>query len=263
VLDERLPVVVLFYHRIADDRANAWTTSTRAFVRQIRWLRSHFEMISLEEVQRIVRRGANCRPCVSITFDDGYLDNCREAVPLLIKERIPCTYFVTVRNVLEGEPFAHDLLQGNRLPPNTIEQLKAMASAGIEIGAHTYTHADLRQVTDPEQLREEVITAGEHLQGELGHAVRYFAFPFGMHANLSSEAFELASQAGYEAACSAYGGFNFPGGDAFHLQRVGVGDSLVSMKNAATLDPRRLRVPRFEYQVPGTSDRVAPVGSAE
>ena len=141
--------------------------------------------ISLEEAQRRIAGGGNCRPAVSITFDDGYAENCVGAIPLLVKERIPCTYFVTVRNVLWGEPFAHDLVGGNSLPPNSLDQLRAMAAAGIEIGAHGYTHADLGQWPIP-ALRREVVTAGEELHAALGRPVRYFAFPFGLHANLSA-----------------------------------------------------------------------------
>ncbi|MFV2003112.1 MAG: polysaccharide deacetylase family protein, partial [Paracoccaceae bacterium] len=84
-------------------------------------------------------------------------------MPLLIREGIPCTYFVTLPNVLDGQPFAHDLARANTplpntalpntpLPntplPNTPEQLRAMAAAGIEIGAHTYTHPDLARIAD-------------------------------------------------------------------------------------------------------------------
>ena len=155
----RSPICVLFYHRIADDRANSWTISHDLFARQIGWLQKHFEMISLAEAQRRIRSGANSRPAVSVTFDDGYAENCRRAIPLLVKERIPCTYFVTARNVLEGEPFPHDLAGGNRFAPNNVEQLQAMAAAGIEIGAHSYTHADLGLVADPRQLRFEVVAA--------------------------------------------------------------------------------------------------------
>ena len=96
-----LPAMVLYYHRIADDRANPGRFPNAMFRRQIRWLRKRFPFVSLEEAQRRIRRGYNRQPCVSITFDDGYADNCQQAIPLLIRERIPCTYFVTVRNVLE------------------------------------------------------------------------------------------------------------------------------------------------------------------
>jgi peptidoglycan/xylan/chitin deacetylase (PgdA/CDA1 family) len=255
----RVPVVVLAYHRIADDRANAWTMSQRTFTRHVAWLRKHFELISLEEAQRRIVGGGNCRPAVSITFDDGYADNCGQAIPLLVKERIPCTYFVTVRNVLSGEPFAHDLAAGRSLPPNSLEQLQAMAAAGVEIAAHSYSHADLGRITDPIALDREVVTAGEELRAALGRPVRYFAFPFGQHANLNAAAFALARQAGYEAVCSAYGGFNFPGDDAFHLQRVVVGDDMIHLKNWTTVDPRKLKTPRFVYDGPLQKTENAPL----
>src|SRR4051794_36738330 len=73
----RAPVTILYYHRVAEDRANAWTTSPRVFARQIRWLQAHFDLVSLEEAQHRIKSPRNERPAVSITFDDGYADNCR------------------------------------------------------------------------------------------------------------------------------------------------------------------------------------------
>jgi peptidoglycan/xylan/chitin deacetylase (PgdA/CDA1 family) len=251
---DRLPAIVLYYHRIADDGANPWTVSNAMFVRQIRWLQERFEMVSLDEVQSRICHGYNPQPCVSITFDDGYADNCQQAVPWLIRQRVPCTYFVTVRNVLNEEPFSHDLVMGRPLAPNTLEQLRAMAMAGIEIGVHAYTHADLGAIVDPRLLHYEVVAAKEDLQAALGRSVRYFAFPYGLHANLNPAAFELAKTAGYAGVCSAYGGFNFPGDDPFHLQRIPVGNDMIHLKNWVTVDPRKLRTPRFSYQTPATSD---------
>src|SRR5664280_674427 len=92
VSKDHLPVIVLFYHRIADDRANPWTTSNAMFFRQIHWLRERFQFISLRDAQQRIGCGHNPQPCISITFDDGYADNCQQAMPWLIKERIPCTY---------------------------------------------------------------------------------------------------------------------------------------------------------------------------
>ena len=133
----KAPVMVLFYHRIADDQGSPWTLSNRGFAEQIRWLKDHFEMVSLAEAQRRIANRHNVRPMVSITFDDGYAANCDEALPLLIAEKIPCTYFVTSRCVLEQQPFPHDVVKSCAAWPNTLEQIRAMAVAGIEIGAHT------------------------------------------------------------------------------------------------------------------------------
>lgn len=246
VLAGRMPVVVLFYHRVADDFAGGWTVSNRTFARQILWLKRHFEFIPLDEAQQIIRSGENRRPCVSITFDDGYADNCHEAVPLLIKERIPCTYFVTARNVLEGVPFPHDVAAGHPLPPNSLDQLRAMAAAGIEIGAHTYTHPDLGRLSDPDKLRREIITAGEALADAIGRPMRFFAFPFGQHRNITPAAFHMAREAGYDAVCSAYGGYNFPGDDPFHIQRIAGDPWTIRLKNWTTIDPRKLAIRRYE-----------------
>ncbi|NLE39268.1 MAG: polysaccharide deacetylase family protein, partial [Pirellulaceae bacterium] len=55
----RVPIVVLFYHRVADEMPNDWTVSSALFNRQIDWLQSRFELISLGEAQRRLRDGYN------------------------------------------------------------------------------------------------------------------------------------------------------------------------------------------------------------
>jgi peptidoglycan/xylan/chitin deacetylase (PgdA/CDA1 family) len=246
----RIPAIVLYWHRIADDRATPWTTPTALFIRQIEWLRKRFPLVSLEEAQQRIRRGDNRRPCISVTFDDGYADNLRHAIPFLIEKHIPCTYFVTVKNVLEGKPFEHDLNLGQRFAPNSPEQLVAMAAAGVEIGVHSFNHVDLGAIDDPLTLYHEVVASKEELQKVLGRCIRYFAFPYGFYDNLNRTAFALAKKAGYAGVCSAYGGFNFPGDDPFHLQRISADDSLIRLKNWVTLDPRKLHLTRFEYETP-------------
>jgi peptidoglycan/xylan/chitin deacetylase (PgdA/CDA1 family) len=246
----RSPAIVLFYHRIADDGANSWTASNAIFKRQICWLKRHFEMVSLDEAQRRIRVGRNERACVAITFDDGYADNCREALPLLIDERIPVTYFVSTHHILTGVPFAHDLARGYPLAPNTPRQIQDLARAGVEIGAHTRTHADLGRIADADRLHDELVVARQELEELTDTQVRYFAFPYGQHVNLSPTAFQLAHDAGYEGVCSAYGGFNFPGDDPFHLQRIHVDDDMIRLKNWVSVPAYKLRsVKRYRYQI--------------
>ncbi len=108
----QMPAIVLFYHRVADHSLTAWTMPTKTFARQMQWLKQHFELVSLSEAQRRIRSGNNRRICVSVTFDDGYADNCDFAIPLLVREGIPCTYFVTMDHVTQGLPFAHDVALG-------------------------------------------------------------------------------------------------------------------------------------------------------
>ena len=141
-------------------------------------------------------------------------------MPLLLKHEIPFTYFVSTNHVLGGQPFPHDVEAGQPLAPNTPDQLRAMASVGVEIGAHTRTHVDLGGSVTPAQLNDEIVGCKHELEDMLGREVRYFAFPYGLHENLSTEAFRVARGAGYRGVCSAYGGYNFPGDDPFHLRRI-------------------------------------------
>lgn len=236
------PLMILFYHRIADSQPNDWTMSNACFAEQIDWLQAHFDLISLSELQRRIRSDSNRRPAVSITFDDGYADNCTAALPLLLKRQIPVTYFVSLQHVAHGEPFPHDVAAGTPLRPNTLLELRQMSREGIEIGAHTRTHADLGKIRDAQVLFDEVVTARDELAAAIGCEVRYFAFPFGMPQNMTADAFELARAAGYAGVCSAYGGYNYPGEEAFHLQRMHGDPLLLRLKNALSVDPRKERM---------------------
>lgn len=245
--EKRAPITTLFYHRVADDHPNDWTIGFERFQAHIEWIRERFEIITLTEAQHRIGSEENRTPAVCITFDDGYADNSREALPWLLDEKVPFTYFVSTDHIAEGKPFAHDEEAGVPLAPNSIEELRVLADAGVEIGAHTRSHADCGKIDDEEQLYEEIVGSKRDLEAMINRPVRYFAFPYGLHENLSKAAFRIAFQAGFWGICSAYGGYNFPGDDSFHLQRIHGDPSWARFCNWLTVDPRKLkRVERFD-----------------
>lgn len=245
---QRAAVMVLFYHRVADCDLTEWSITNRLFREQIDYLAANFDLVSLAEAQRRVVEG-NDRPAVAITFDDGYAENCEEAIPLLIERRVPVTYFVTTHYVRTGESFPHDLTTGKPFRPNTIAQLREMATAGIDIGAHTRTHPNLGAIHDPARLADEVLGGRNELADWLGRPIPYFAFPFGQHENLNREVFRLCRKAGVAGVVSAYGGYNFPGDDPFHLQRIHGDPDMLRLANWLSVDPRKQSlVRRYEYQ---------------
>jgi peptidoglycan/xylan/chitin deacetylase (PgdA/CDA1 family) len=242
-----VPVSVVFYHRVDNQHLNDWTITESRFLEQINWYQENFDLVSLEEAQKRIDSGFNDRPTLSITFDDGYADNCSFALPLLIERQIPFTYFVTTLHTLGQEAFPHDKAEGLPLPTNTKESLIALAAAGVEIGAHTRTHPDLGKLSDPQQLFDEVITATRELEEAIGKDIKYFAFPFGQVENLNSDVFRLCKEHGFKGVCSAYGGLNFVGDESFHLQRMHGDPKISRMKNWLTYDTRVLNKQRFQY----------------
>lgn len=236
------PVSVLFYHRVADNHPNDWTMSRDGFRRQMNWLRDHAELVDVEGVQDRVSHGNHKELVASVTFDDGYADNCDFAIPFLVEAKIPVTYFVALSFVKGNLTFPHDKKHGQHLAPNTIDQLKEMVQAGVEIGAHTDTHCDLGKITDPDRIRDEIVSATLELGDLVGQPIRYFAFPYGQADNLSASAARMAAtEAGIKGVCSAFGAYNLPGNDPFHIRRFHGDPEFTRWRNWVSIDPRKLQ----------------------
>ncbi len=227
----QVPVNVLFYHRVANTLVNPWTISCSGFQAQIEWVVRHFEVVTLDECQRRIARGHNSVPTVAITFDDGYAENMEFAIPFLIERSIPFTYFVTLGNIVSGQPFQHDVAAGQPLEVNTVESIRALANCGVTIGAHTRWHPSLATLDDPAVLHDEVVTATHELSGIIGRPVRHFAFPFGTVAAVSRAGFRMALDAGIQCVCSASNGTNLPGDDSVHLARIHGDPCLARVRN--------------------------------
>jgi peptidoglycan/xylan/chitin deacetylase (PgdA/CDA1 family) len=256
----RLPVYVLFYHRVSDGFPTPWTISCQEFEAHINWLENEFEFVSLQAAQEIVSSGENRRPRLAITFDDGYAENMEFALPLLLERRIPTTYFVTWGNVVEQRPFGHDLALGQPLAVNSVDSIRAIANAGIEIGAHSRTHLDLGEINDPDVIFDEVITAGRELSQAISSPIRYFAFPFGQAANLNATAIQYLQTEGYAGCCTAFGGSNAIGGDPFQINRIHGDPSLARIKNWLSFDPRLESASR---STPGAKVRLPGLDTAD
>lgn len=239
----RMPIAILFYHRVAQtDCDNPWSISFDNFRRHLDWLQQNSLMVSLAEAQRRIRSSNNDQLAVSITFDDGYSENADFAIPELVARQIPVTYFVTTDFVETGAAFPHDLQQGTPRKPNSLSQLKEFSRMGVELGAHTKSHANLGSINDPERLRDEIEGCILKLHQWLDPVpCRYFAFPYGKPQNMSQQAVDLLRELGIEAFCSAYGALNWPGDQGFHLRRIHGDPGLERLKNWLTLDARKLK----------------------
>ncbi len=105
-LFRRLPardlLLVLNYHRIGspDDDIfdpNVFSATVDNFAEQISYLKSHVDLITLDEALAFVEgtnRDKAPRFRVLVTFDDGYLDNYKLAFPILRSYGVPAVFFL-------------------------------------------------------------------------------------------------------------------------------------------------------------------------
>lgn len=236
------PASILFYHRVADTHLNPWTITNANFIQHLDWVAKHARFASLDDIRTSQLNGHRSVPMVGLTFDDGYSENCDQAIPTIVERKIPCTYFVTTHFAETGEPFPHDIAAGQPLRPNTIAEVRRMADAGVTIGAHSHSHVDFGKPLSDAQLKIEIVDVRKKLQDWSQQPVRYFAFPYGLKNNFSQRAIDCLFEAGFECFVSAAGGLNWPGHDANHLERIHGDPGMAALTNWLTLDPRKLKL---------------------
>jgi peptidoglycan/xylan/chitin deacetylase (PgdA/CDA1 family) len=104
-----------------------------------------------------------------------------------------------------------------RVPLLTADELRHWAGQGIEFGAHSRTHADLRKLRGA-VLREEVAGSRADLEKLLGREVCSFAYPFGFY----DDEVRAAVAEAFPLCFSVDGGMNDRNTDLLHLRRTRV-----------------------------------------
>lgn len=186
------PPLALAYHGVDD--VSLRRDPDHLFVRpqdlrrQIEKLREWgYELVTFGDLAADVRPGR-----VALTFDDGLVDNLTELVPILQEFRAPATVFV-VSGWL-GQP--HPAAPWTRIV--TDGELRELRQAGIEIGGHSATHADLSALPYEDAL-DELSRGKQELEELLGEGVEVAAYPYG---RTSPDAIRAVRDAGFRAACS-------------------------------------------------------------
>jgi peptidoglycan/xylan/chitin deacetylase (PgdA/CDA1 family) len=189
------PPLALAYHGVARvpwraDRHRLFVRPQQV-VRDLERLRSWgYELVTFGDLATAVRHGAG-EGKAALTFDDGLRDNLEHLAPLLAAHRAPATVFV-VSGWLGG---THPDTDG--APMLRPADLAALVGAGLEVGAHTATHADLRNLADA-QIEAEWQACRHVLEDLTGRPVTIGAYPYGAADERVRRA---TAAAGIEVAC--------------------------------------------------------------
>jgi peptidoglycan/xylan/chitin deacetylase (PgdA/CDA1 family) len=213
---------VLLYHRVSDDARDNLTVGIEQFDRQMEWLSDRCQALTLEQLLALEHVPTPERPIVSVTFDDGYLDNYMFAAPILERHGIPASFFVSTGLIGTDRPFPHDVRRGNARPRTmTWKHVRSLHDRGFTIGSHTVNHVDC--AAEPEAtVAMELAQSMADLKRHLGIAEVYFAYPFGGRQHMTPQRLELVKKSGYKACLSAYGGSNVGRVDRFNVLRGGI-----------------------------------------
>jgi peptidoglycan/xylan/chitin deacetylase (PgdA/CDA1 family) len=217
---DSLRVPILLYHSIAPNHPGQTAeqreldVDTATFRQQMDYLAAnHFNVVSLSAlVDALQGKGSVPPRSVVITFDDGWLTQYENALPILQRLHFTATFFVITKQVGLGPKYM------------TLEQVQALQRAGMTIASHSRTHCDLTKANTAE-LRSEIAGSRADLQKMLGINTDLFAYPYGAWNKRVAAA---ARGAGFRAARAAAGGAWNDLADQFSLHSVVATDDMAA-----------------------------------
>jgi peptidoglycan/xylan/chitin deacetylase (PgdA/CDA1 family) len=214
-------IPVLMYHRVVEsaDAADRHfiNITTTLFAEQMSYLRDHgYQPIALDEVPLAIGEHSSWSKPVAITFDDGYRDTYTHALPILQQFGMTATVMLVSDRI--GGCSTWDAGKSADASLLSLDEIKALANAGISFGAHTAVHSSLPDIS-LESARHELASSKAKLEALLGHEVSTLAYPYG---RTTPEICRLAEEAGYTVAFGvdhdSHSMFNFNRIDAARYQ---------------------------------------------
>lgn len=191
-----------------------------AFRRQMRWLRRFgYRGLSMRDILPYVR-GEKQGRVVGITFDDGYRNVYRNALPVLRECGFTATNYFVVRQLDGGNVWDYDkgIAHADLM---SAEEMRDWAGQGMEVGSHTLDHPYLPKLSDAE-AQLQIAASREELESLVDEPVTAFCYPYGGE---TARLREITRACGYTNATTTAGGLARADDDPFGLPRVTVARS--------------------------------------
>ena len=209
--------VVLCYHDVVagpevDDPWNVTAAQLRTHLRVVR--RLGFRFVTLADLTGRALRGEPVDSLAALAFDDALAGVARHGLPILHELGVPSTLMTVSRAWGRPPPW----WPGAERTMTRAELAEAVAH-GIDLAAHTRSHASLTALADGPTgpLRDEVAGCRDELEDLTGAPVDLFAYPFGHH---DPAVRAQVQEAGYAAAFTFLNGRVEPVGPGLDRHRL-------------------------------------------
>jgi len=195
-----VPIPILTYHQIdtAPSKGAAYRSlyvSPNSFARQMAFLKLlGYRGLSMSALMPYLK-GERVGKVVGITFDDGYLNNLTNALPVLLKYGFSSTCYAVSQQLGMTNIWDRDV-GVEQAPLMNVSQLRQWVEGGQEVGAHTRHHVRLTQV-DPSICLDEISLCKSELEDMIASSVAHFCYPYG---DYTENQVAMALAAGFESA---------------------------------------------------------------
>jgi peptidoglycan/xylan/chitin deacetylase (PgdA/CDA1 family) len=219
--------VILTYHGISN-HSSFNCVAKDLFRDQIAWLKENYIVVPLFElIKNIGSRNTKKAHMASLTFDDGYVNFCEHAVPILEEYGCHATAFIPSGKVGCHNDWDEGEKGFQKMPIMSYQQLRELPEEIVEIGSHGISHIALGKLASHE-VQREIFESRSEIEQKIGRRVRFFSYPFGsypfQYRAESNQNIKLLLSA-YAGACTIWWGRFNEQKDIYALRRIGIWES--------------------------------------
>ena len=206
---------VFVYHRFGENKYPSTNIKMLQFKKHIEELKkNNYNVVPLEEiVDSLINKRNLPTKAVALTIDDAFLSIYKKAWPILKKNNLPFTIFVSTEQIGKTPTYMN------------WNQIRELAKSGVSIGHHTKSHYHL-VTKDRETIINEIEEASEVFLKELGYIPDIFAYPYGEY---SSEIKEIV-KSNFKAAFGQQSGGIYNEIDLYELPRFSLNEQYGDLK---------------------------------
>jgi len=210
--------IILAYHGVQDEQ-HPRCIRTIDFRDQMKYISENYNVLNLNDLREKIFSNADGL-YMSITFDDGYKNIIKGALPILKKYNLPATIFLPVECIgtqnewdkKRHEPLLEIMDQADI--KNILKNYK-----NIFFGSHGMDHLILSKLSNS-NIGHEVLRSKKNLEDRFDITVDTFSFPHGGYLEYDKRVINEVLKNGYNLAVSTrFGRYNTVD-DMFQLKRL-------------------------------------------
>jgi len=165
-------IPVIYYHNVVEDGNGRrfMHTDISVFKNHMEYLKINgYKTYTFKEIPKKFTKKSNSKEVI-IAFDDGFLSNYTIVFPLMKKLGLKFNIFLAVENMEKQNK--------DYLTWDMVSEMNKSKMVGF--GAHTYSHIDVRNITDI-HYDKEIYQTNALIRKYTNNDVNDFCFPYGYY----------------------------------------------------------------------------------
>jgi len=169
---------VLLYHQV-NDSGSRLSVSPDRFEEQMKYLHdAGYRAVTPENLEDfLLHKKPLPKKSIMITFDDGFLDNHKNALPILKKYNFNAVFFITTKFIGKKAEYCSEE-KDQEMKMMNVDEIRNLYNSGHIIANHLHSHRNFDQLNENE-ISEEYEKSREILSSITGslNNLDYIAYP--------------------------------------------------------------------------------------